>query len=54
MARPVEPNPSFEREQTNAGDESDRVELWGRRIGRALGWIVAAFLIFQLLRTYGT
>lgn len=30
----------------------DRVEIWGRRIGRALGWTAAAFLLLQLFRTY--
>ena len=32
---------------------NDAIELWGRRIGRALGWAAAAFLLFQLLRIYG-
>lgn len=31
----------------------DGIEVWGRRIGRALGWTAAAFLVFQLIRTYG-
>jgi hypothetical protein len=33
--------------------EEDRTERWGRRIGRTLGWIAVAFLLMQLLRTYG-
>lgn len=40
-----------------SGDEqasgTDKIEVWGRRIGRALGWAAAAFLVFQLIRTYG-
>jgi hypothetical protein len=32
----------------------DKIERWGKRIGRALGWIAIAFLIFQLMRMYGT
>jgi hypothetical protein len=37
-----------------APSPDDRVETWGRRIGRALAWIAAAFLLLQLLWTYGT
>ena len=33
---------------------SDFVEVWGRRIGRTLGWAAAAFLLYQLLRVYGS
>lgn len=33
---------------------SDAVELWGRRIGRTLGWTAAGFLLYQLLRVYGS
>ena len=31
----------------------DVIEIWGRRIGRTLGWAVVAFLLFQLMRIYG-
>jgi hypothetical protein len=30
----------------------DAVEVWGRRVGKTLGWAFAAFLVFQLIRTY--
>ena len=30
----------------------DWVEIWGTRIGRGLGYVFAAFLLFYLLRTY--
>lgn len=33
---------------------ADGVEIWARRIGRALGWAVAALLVIQLLRTYAS
>ena len=33
---------------------SDSVEVWGRRIGRTLGWTAAALLLYQLFRTYGS
>jgi hypothetical protein len=33
---------------------TDGVEIWARRIGRMLGWAVAAFLLLQLLRTYAS
>jgi len=32
---------------------TDRVEIWGRRIGRALGWAAVIFLLLQLMRVYG-
>ncbi len=35
-----------------ADHAGDRVEIWGRRIGRALGWAAALFLLVQLIRTY--
>jgi len=31
----------------------DVIEIWGRRIGRTLGWAAVAFLLFQLMRIYG-
>jgi hypothetical protein len=31
----------------------DGIEIWGRRIGRALALIVAAILLVHLLWTYG-
>lgn len=33
---------------------SDAVELWGRRIGRTLGWAAAAFLLYQLFQAFGS
>lgn len=33
-------------------DPSDPIEIWGRRIGRTLGFVFAAFLAAHLLRTY--
>jgi hypothetical protein len=33
-------------------DSDDPAELWGRRIGRALGWLAAAFLLYQLYLAY--
>ena len=30
----------------------DNIELWGRRIGRTLGYAVAFYLIWHLLSTY--
>jgi len=35
-------------------DRSDSVERWGRRIGRTLGWLAAAFLLYQLFTAYGS
>lgn len=33
-------------------DPDDRVEVWGRRIGRTLGLVFAVLLVVHLLRTY--
>jgi hypothetical protein len=33
---------------------NDGIEIWGRRIGRALGWAAVVFLLFQLMRIYGS
>jgi hypothetical protein len=30
----------------------DRIEIWGRRIGRSLGYILATVLLIYLLATY--
>ena len=37
-----------------AADEgqADAVEVWGRRIGRALGYLFALYLLWQLFSTY--
>ncbi|MGV6871381.1 hypothetical protein ACUSIJ_01635 [Pseudochelatococcus sp. B33] len=32
-----------------AGEAPDPIELWGRRIGRALGFLAAAVLLLLLL-----
>lgn len=42
---PVEPGADTE--------PTDRIEIWGRRIGRALGWAAVIFLLLQLMRVYG-
>ena len=31
---------------------ADPIELWGRRIGRSLGYLIATALLFYLLVTY--
>jgi len=40
------------------GPDGDRVEtwieIWGRRVGRTLGWVVMALLLLQLLRSWGS
>jgi hypothetical protein len=33
--------------------QKDAIEIWGRRIGRVLGWTAAVFLLVQLIRMYG-
>jgi hypothetical protein len=53
MVRSIKPNSPIESEETGAGAEADRIDRWGRRIGRMLGWMVAALLLFYLLRSYG-
>jgi hypothetical protein len=52
MVRSIKTNSPREDEETGAG-EADRIDRWGRRIGRMLGWMVAALLLFYLLRSYG-
>ncbi len=32
--------------------ENDPVELWGKRIGRGIGYVIAAYLIYHLATTY--
>jgi hypothetical protein len=39
----VQPDPSA---------QQDGIEIWGRRIGRALGWAAVIFLLIQLMRAY--
>lgn len=34
-------------------NSDDPAERWGRRIGRTLGWLAAAFLLYQLYLVYG-
>ncbi len=41
---------SFERQEGR--DENDNIELWGKRIGRGLGYLFAAGLLVYLLKTY--
>jgi hypothetical protein len=33
--------------------QNDAIEIWGRRIGRVLGWTAVVFLLIQLVRIYG-
>ena len=35
-------------------DRADGAELWGRRIGHTLGWLFAAFLLYQLIMAYSS
>jgi hypothetical protein len=37
-----------------AAAANDGIEIWGRRIGRTLGWAAVVFLLFQLMRIYGS
>jgi hypothetical protein len=37
-----------------AAPANDGIEIWGRRIGRTLGWAAVVFLLFQLMRIYGS
>lgn len=34
------------------GETEDPIELWGRRIGRTLGYLIGAGLLVYLLATY--
>ncbi len=38
--------------KTNQDDDDDRIEIWGRRIGRGLGICFAIFLLAHLLTKY--
>jgi hypothetical protein len=33
-------------------DPNDPVEIWGKRIGRGLGFTFAAYLVYHLITTY--
>ncbi len=35
-----------------ASEKDDPIEIWGRRIGRTLGFAFAGYLIWHLLTTY--
>jgi hypothetical protein len=35
-------------------DPNDAAERWGGRIGRTLGWLAAAFLLYQLVMAYSS
>ena len=37
-----------------AAPANDGIEIWERRIGRTLGWAAVVFLLFQLMRIYGS
>jgi hypothetical protein len=32
--------------------DGDGIEVWGRRVGKILGWAFVFFLLVQLFRTY--
>jgi len=34
------------------GNENDPIDYWGKRIGRAIGYIIVIILIWQLSTTY--
>lgn len=34
-------------------EPEDRVELWGKRIGRSVAYVLGAYLIYFFLRRYG-
>lgn len=34
-------------------EPEDNIELWGKRIGRGLGYALGAFLLFWFARRYG-
>lgn len=39
---------------TVADDEpEDRIEMWGKRIGRSVAYVLGAYLIYYFLRRYG-
>lgn len=33
-------------------DENDPIDLWGKRIGRGIGYVIVIILIWQLTTTY--
>lgn len=35
-----------------AGDENDPIEIWGKRLGRIIGYAFALYLIWHLVTTY--
>ena len=34
-------------------EPEDRIEMWGKRIGRTFAYILGAYLIYYFLRRYG-
>lgn len=34
-------------------EPEDRIELWGKRIGRTAAYVLGAYLIYYFLRRYG-
>ncbi len=39
---------------TVADDEpEDQIEMWGKRIGRSVAYVLGAYLIYYFLRRYG-
>jgi hypothetical protein len=45
---------AFPEIQPDSSAPRDAIEIWGRRIGRALGWAAVIFLLLQLMRAYGS
>ncbi|MGI9512939.1 MAG: hypothetical protein ACR2OL_08575 [Anderseniella sp.] len=34
-------------------EAEDRIEMWGKRIGRGVAYVLGAYLIYYFLRRYG-
>jgi len=34
------------------GDKNDAIDLWGKRIGRGIGYVIVLILLWQLTTTY--
>jgi hypothetical protein len=40
--------------ETDSPQHDDRIERWGRRVGRTLAWRAIVLLLIHLIWTYGT
>ncbi len=38
---------------TSEQEPEDNIEIWGKRIGRAVAYVLGAYLIYYFLRRYG-